>query len=241
MLDTHDHANAMAKLNRHVLTRPVGLELVCVALALLCSAALLLGFNIFRLDRQMDAGRHADKIIEQLDKTTNHLLGIEVAVRGYALFGNPVLKKRYDFEAAKLSDALARLRDLASDTPGRIANLQRIRAAIGVRTEVVARVMQIAPDPPVNVALALHNAKTPGAIDAARQAILQMRAEEERRRDALVADVKRATVRDFTLAGSIALASVLTGVLGLSLALFGKGENTIRSNPASLSHQPSHP
>jgi CHASE3 domain sensor protein len=224
-----------ARLKRHFATRPMGMELLCVALVLLCSAALLLGLNIVDLNRQVDQDRQADKIIEQLDRTTNHLLGIEVAVRGYGLFGNPALVQRYRSESVKLAQAMATLGRLVSGMPDRASQMERIRRTVGVRAKAVAQVMQVAPDPPINIGLALRNTKDRGAIDAARNAIASMRMAEERRREQLATETAQAALRNFVLAAGIVLVSVLVGALGLSFALFGARTTPHNANPLTSS------
>ncbi|MDE2501082.1 MAG: CHASE3 domain-containing protein [Alphaproteobacteria bacterium] len=209
-----------ARLVHHRATRPLGVQLLSVAVALLCSAAVLLGLNIVDLHRQVDRDRRADKLIEQLDQTANHLLGIEVEVRGYALFGNPNLLVRYKDERRKLTVALAALDTLTSDTPADKLAVAHIRDAVAVRMKIVAHAMSMKPDPPIKLALYLRNAnQARGSIDAARGAIGAMRRAEDVYREQLAAATEQQAVHNFTLAAIIVLVSVVIGILGTSFAL----------------------
>ncbi|MBU6297020.1 MAG: CHASE3 domain-containing protein [Alphaproteobacteria bacterium] len=210
-----------ARLVRHGAVRPMGVQLLSVALVLLCSGALLLGLNIVDLRHQIARDRDADKIIEQLDNTANHLLGIEVAVRGYALFGNPKLLVRYRQEAGRLQAAMTSLSRLTAGLPLYDTAMAHIRDAVGVRMKIVAHVMSMAPDPPSKLALALRNVKDHGAIDAARNAVTAMRHMEVRHREQLAAKTEQEAVHNFALAAGIVLLSILVGALGVSCALLG--------------------
>ncbi len=197
------------------------MQLLSAAVVLLCSAALLLGLNLVDLHRQVARDRDADKIIEQLDKTTNHLLGIEVAVRGYALFGNPQLLGRYEKELSKLAAAMAALGQLTADTPLHKSAMERIRRAVGVRIKIASHVMSMTPDPPIRLAIALRDAKSRGSIDAARDAIAGMRLTEEEHRERMAAATEQKAVYSFALAAAIVVVSMLVGALGTSFTLFG--------------------
>ncbi|MDE2184027.1 MAG: CHASE3 domain-containing protein [Alphaproteobacteria bacterium] len=212
--------DATVKVLRHRAARPMGMQLIAAALALLCSAALLLGLNIFALHRQVIADREADKIIEQLDETANHMLAIEVAVRGYALFGNPKMMDRYRVETAQLRRAVATLDSLTAAIADLKPAMARIRRTVGLRMAIVSHAMELPPDPPIRIAMAMRKDPDHGSIDNTRSAIAAMRAQAETRRQRLATATEAKAVQSFALAGAIIFVSIVIGALGAGLALF---------------------
>lgn len=222
----------VSNLLRHRSARPMGLQLVSAGLALLCSAALVLGLTIGAVHSYVAEDHKASEIVGALDQTANHLLAVEVIARGYALFGNPDLLARYRRESASLSSALAALDALTGATPEFQASLKRVRETVTGRASAVSRAMQVKPDPPIRVALFLRAEPVAASIDAARDAVQSMREIAEARRRATAQSTEQRAVESFALAAVLTVAAVLCGALGAALALFGEKATAPQAAPS---------
>jgi CHASE3 domain sensor protein len=196
-------------------------QFLSVAAVLLFSSGLLFGLNFFNLRHQFEAEHAADRTIEQLYEVENHLLNMELAVRGYALSGDRIFLTFYPMEHGKLTAAMKPLPALVAVVPAHRDGLTRLLTAVRVRVDTLTRLMNTAQGNPVEVGRAILDPAVRKTMREARSATTSLRQMEWARRDQLTTEAERTANRNNLMAGGILVLSFIFGVAGFSFALFG--------------------
>ena len=196
-------------------------QFLSVAAVLLFSSGLLFGLSFFNLRHQFEAEHAADRTIEQLYEVENHLINMELAVRGYALSGDRIFLTYYPMEHGKLTTAMKPMSALVAALPAHRDGLKRLVTAVRVRVDTLTRLMNTAQGTPVEVGRAILDPAVRNTMREARAAITAMREMEWARRDRLTTEAERSARRDNLIAAGILVLSFIFGVVGFSFALFG--------------------
>jgi CHASE3 domain sensor protein len=221
MTEGQSMKQSVLKLAQRGTMRLLATQLLSAAVVLLFSAVLLFGLNIVALRHQIVNDRTADLTVEQLYETENHLLNIELAVRGYALTGDTVFPKYFQSEQKKLAAAFKPLPSLTAGMPDHERRLKRVVEAVQARTAVLANMMRMALGNPARVGIAILDPRVRNTMRAARSEIGSMRSMELTHREDLASASEQKAARNNILAGGILIVSVLLGAAGLFFAFFG--------------------
>ena len=196
-------------------------QFLSVAAVLLLSAGLLFGLNFLNLRHQLEAEHAADRTIDQLYQVENHLLNMELAVRGYALSADGMFLIYHRLERDKLAAAMKPLPVFVAEVPAHREGLKRLVNSVRVRVDTLTRLMNTAQANSVGVGRAIVDPSVRNTMRDARGAITSMREMEWARRNRLTVEAERTARRNNLMAGGILVLSFLFGVAGLSFALFG--------------------
>ncbi len=221
MTKRHSFKQTVLALAQRGTMRSLATQLLSAAVVLLFSAVMLFGLNIATLRHAITADRRADLTVEQLYEAENHLLAIELTIRGYALTGDAMFLTYYQIERGKLEAAIKPLRSLTAGLPDHELHLKRVLDTIRVRTDTLTQLMRLAPNGPAKVGAAIRDPKIRNTMRAARYEIGAMRDMELKHRETLASAAEEKFTRDNFLAGGILIVSLVVGVLGLFFAFFG--------------------
>jgi len=210
----------LATLARHGAMGALATQLLSVAAALLVASVLMFGFNLLSVYRQFDADRAADVTIEHLDKVENHLLAVELTVRGYALSGDRSFVSYYALEREKLDKAIAPLPAAIMDVTKHKHSLGPLRTAVHVRMAALEKLMVMARTGPADVGRAIVDPGVRGTMRDARGVIGSMRQMEVSRREQMAADAVAAARWNLIASGSVLALAFVFGVMGFTFALY---------------------
>jgi len=156
--------------------RAVGALLVGFALL----AAIVLGSMWFN-EQQADASRlvrHTLQVENQLSRLHTELLEAEAGQRGFLLAGRPGFLEPYGEAVRRLEPELAELERSTADNPRQVENFRRLRVAVDQRAKLLRENLAIYQAgqavPPDRLEAGRRH------MDAARDAVFAMKAEEER-------------------------------------------------------------
>jgi CHASE3 domain sensor protein len=198
--------------------RAKGLVVVAIPLLALLLATVLFGVALAQDRRAQDAVLHTVEVERQIAHVR---IKVQTGVTGYVLTGERRYLTSYDAARRELPQAVAQLGDLVSDNPAQVDRLERVRALVDQRADILeALVANVRADRPAasRVELLDQNKETGDALIGRLQA---MEDTEQR----LLSDRQAEARRARTLAlGAIGL-SVLLGIAGgiAAVLLFTSG------------------
>jgi PAS domain S-box-containing protein len=198
--------------------RAKGLVVVAIPLLALLLATVLFGVALAQDRRAQDAVLHSVEVERQIAHVR---IQVQAGVTGYVLTGERRYLTSYETARRELPEAVGQLGGLVSDNPGQVDRVERVRALIDERADLLeALVANVqANRPPASRAELLDQNKVSG--DALVAQLQAMQDTEQRLLSVRQAEARRAR----TLAlGAIGL-SVLLGIAGgiAAVLLFTSG------------------
>ena len=198
--------------------RAKGLVVVAIPLLALLLATVLFGVALAQDRRAQDAVLHSVEVERQIAHVR---IQVQAGVTGYVLTGERRYLTSYEIARRELPETVGQLGSLVSDNPGQVDRVERVRALIDERADLLeALVANVQADrPPASRAELLDQNKVSG--DALVAQLQAMQDTEQRLLSARQAEARRAR----TLAlGAIGL-SVLLGIAGgiAAVLLFTSG------------------
>lgn len=221
-------------LMRHVRSghlRQAGTEMLVGAIMLLVAGMVLMSANVSELHAINALVERSNKALLQVAEVDNMTVGVEFAVRGLALSGNPVFRRYYWQNVRTLRHAMAQLSSLVSDQTNGSALMIRLRPLVDRQVATYDRLAALPPERAGEVAAAIVDP----AIRKNRNQLLRVLYDIRDAQLRLVADRQKDTERrvrqTYLLSlGIVAFAFVLA-VLGLALSRGGLSALPQRESP----------
>ena len=193
----------------------MGLPILFGAVVLLVSATMLLGANISALHGNLERIDHSQQVVYQISRLEVERLGLELAVRGYALTGDKLLLQIQHEGDVRRNAALANMERLIATEPTRAPQYRKLMQDIRNHAAVFDRLTEPGPDRAGTVARAILDPKLRAMKYGIRDELVTLRSAEMRDLGARQRDITNQLARAFFLALGIILAAFLLGGIGV--------------------------
>jgi two-component system, LuxR family, sensor kinase FixL len=203
--------------------RPIGVQVVAVAVLLLLSAVVLLGVNVTKMQESFAWVHETDEELIQIAEVDKRLVANELAVRGYALTDDPVFLTYYRNEAHLMNAALDKLGKSQVDDPSDIQReFVRTRELVGQRLDQFAHLVGLGPGHAPDVANAIRDPHYRTVMRAARASVEAMRNLELAELAGRQVAATRQAKNTYGLAVCIVVFAFVFGALGVVAMVFGR-------------------
>lgn len=193
----------------------MGFPILFGAVVLLVSATMLLAANISALRGNLERIDHSQQVLNQISKLEVERLGLELAVRGYALTGDKLLLQIQHEGDVRRNAALANMERLTASDPTRASQYRKLMQDIRHHAAIFDKLTEPGPDRAGTVARAILDPKLRAMKYGIRDELAYLRATEMRDLGARQRDVTNQLAHAFFLAVGIILAAFLLGGVGV--------------------------
>ncbi len=193
----------------------MGLPILFGAVVLLVSATMLLAANISALRGNLARIDHSQQVLNQISKLEVERLGLELAVRGYALTGDKLFLQIQHEGNVRRAAALANMERLTASEPTRAPQYRKLMRDITNHAAIFDKLTDPGPDRTGIVVRAILDPKLRAMKYGIRDELAYLRAAEMRDLGVRQRDVTNQLARAFFLAVGIILAAFLLGGVGV--------------------------
>lgn len=197
--------------------RKAGTEILAGAVVLLIAGMILLGANISELHGLNQQVERSNEALLQVSEVDNMAIGVEFAVRGLALSGNPVFRKYHRDNDRNLRKAITRLATQTSDRPDQIKDIKSLRILIDSQIATYDRLAALGREDAPQIAAAIVDPKIRQTRDRLQRTLYDIR----RRELAILRDRQKEAERrirqTFVLSAGIVAMAFALAIIGLTL------------------------
>lgn len=132
--------------------RKAGSEMLIGAVAMLIAGMLLMGANLSDIHHIGLTSLRSSDALTELAVVDNEILGIELAMRSYAIKPRKVYSDSFDNRAVRINGSLDKLQHYLADQPVEAERLSRLKAYVGARINLYSLLMAQTDTPQPQVA-----------------------------------------------------------------------------------------
>jgi CHASE3 domain sensor protein len=198
--------------------RAAGTEMLIAAVVLLAAGILLLGANVSALRDNGDLVQRIDSALLQIAEVDNKTIGVEFAMRGFGLTGDPYYLRGYFGNREYLHVALDKLAATVADQPADAPRLAKLRALLETRVATFEKLAALGPGHAREIAAVIVTPEVRDNRNEALGMLYGIRDDELK----LLAERQQSSAHDarqtYILAAGIIALAFLLSVAGLMLS-----------------------
>ena len=204
--------------------RQTGTSTLFAAVVLLLCGMMLLGANVTRMRDSYAWVQRSNAILLGLAEVDSKLVGVEMAVRGYALTDDPIFLKWQKDQRQRTLIALDKLVVLLGNNPMHDDHIKQLRMFVGRRLALYAHLSALGPGHAKDVAAAIRDPVKRADMANARLVLEQVRAQELTVLNERQATASEQSMQSYKLALEIVMLAFALSALGFSLTFYAAPE-----------------
>jgi CHASE3 domain sensor protein len=203
--------------------RQTGTPMLFAAIVLLLSGIVLLGANVSVLGANSTLVQRTDDALIQISEVDAKLVGVEMAVRGYALTDDPSFLNYQQYERNHVTAAMDRLATLIAGEASQTSRFALLRVLVAKRLTLYTYLTDLGSGHAKEVADAITDPLKRHDMLSARLTLNALRDRELKLLAERQAVSAHQATRTYTLAIGIVVLAFVFAVLGLAFAQIGRG------------------